>query len=280
MDCTQPTKQDKKARDFLDYVYHIAGLIKAYRQADYDRVNSLATKYLIEAVTEANNKNLKRFLYLSSLAAVGPAEDINGVNEESPCRPVSHYGKSKLKGELIVRQYKDILPVTILRPPPVYGPRDTGLLFFFQITSRGIKPQFCARKYISLLYIDDLVDAIILSAENSRSIGQVYFVANTECYSINSIIDIISKVINNGNVITLRIGDWAVRGFAGLYEGACYLFGLEPSIINNQKAIELSQNYWTCQSEKIKIDIGFKPKSLLEKGIQETADWYLRNKWI
>ncbi|MFH1231635.1 MAG: NAD(P)-dependent oxidoreductase [Planctomycetota bacterium] len=263
----------------VDYIYHLAGVIKAYSAEDYDKGNFGATRYFIEAVDNAKNKNLKRFLHLSSLAAAGPADDTKGISEESYCHPVSDYGKSKLKGENVVSGYKDSLPVTILRPPVVYGPRDSGLLFFFKIISYGIKPQFNPKKHISLIYVKDLVDAMILSAENPQSIGQTYFVANKDSYSINSIVDAISKVVNN-NAVNIRLSDGVIQKVAGVYEGFYYLLGLEPTMINSQKALELSQDYWTCQTKKIKMSIGFQTSVSLEAGVQETADCYLKNKWI
>ncbi len=263
----------------VDYIYHLAGLIKAYRAEDYDRANFLATKYLIESVALANNKNLKRFLYLSSLAAAGPSEDVQGITEETPCRPVSYYGQSKLKGEISVNHYKTSLPITILRPPPVYGPRDSGLLFFFQAASCGIRPQFNHKKHISLIYVKDLVDAVILAAENPRAVGQTYFTANRDCYPINSIIKIISRIVND-KAVTVKLSDGAIRIITGFYEGFCYALGREPSMINSQKVLELSQNYWTCRTEKIKIAISFEASTPVEKGLRETANWYLQNEWI
>lgn len=277
LDLSSPCYNDNALNDVLkevDYIYHLAGIIKAYTPEAYDKGNFWATKYFIEAVDNAKNKNLKRFLHLSSLAAAGPADDAKGISEDSSCHPVSYYGKSKLKGENAVSNYKESLPVTILRPPVVYGPRDSGLLFFFEIISYGIKPQFNFKKHISLIYVKDLVDAIILSAEESRSLGQTYFVANKDSYSINSIIDIISKVINN-NTVTMRLSDGIIQKAAGFYEGFCYLLGLKPSMINSQKALELCQDYWTCQTKKIKTDIGFQASVSLEKGMRETANWYL-----
>jgi nucleoside-diphosphate-sugar epimerase len=263
----------------VDYVYHLAGLIKAYRAEDYDRTNFLATKYLIESVARANNKNLKRFLYLSSLAAAGPAEDAQGITEKTPCHPVSYYGQSKLKGEIAVNHYKASLPITILRPPPVYGPRDSGLLFFFQAASYGIRPQFNQKKHISLIYVKDLVNAIILAAENPCSVGQTYFAANRDYYPINNIIKTINRIVND-NAFTIKLSDSAIRMITVFYESFCYALGREPSMINNQKVLELSQNYWTCRTEKIKIDIGFEASMPLEEGLRETANWYSQNRWI
>jgi len=265
----------------VDYVYHLAGLVKAYSAEEYDRANFLGTKSLLEAVVKSNNKNLKRFLYLSSLAATGPAEDINGVDEESQCRPVSLYGASKLKGEIIANQYKHRIPITIVRPPPVYGPGDAGLFFFFSSLAKGIKPQFTHRKYASLIYVDDLVNAILVAAESDKAVGQTYFAADREPYSVNRIVDIIGKAMNGrSNPVRVRLGDRLISGLAGLYEGFCKVIGEPASIINNQKAIELKQIYWICRTDKIKMDLGFETSVPILEGMEKTARWYIDNRWI
>ncbi|MDI6732943.1 MAG: NAD-dependent epimerase/dehydratase family protein [Planctomycetota bacterium] len=270
----------------VDYIYHLAGLIKAYRLEDYEQSNYLYTKALIDTLLEVSNKNLKRFLHLSTLAVCGPAADIKGVNEESPCNPVSDYGRTKLKSEMVVQGKSNLIPTTILRPPPVYGPYDRGLLLFFKALRRyRLKPKFAREKYVSIIYVKDLVDAIILSAEDKRSCGKTYFVANREPYSINTIIDRIEMALFSNSKVnkksfTLKLSDGLIRKIAGFYERFCLILGLEPSMLNTQKALELSYNYWTCQAEKIKMGVGFEPVTPIEKGLLETSQWYIENGWI
>ena len=77
----------KEAVRGQDYIYHVAGLIKAYSYEAYQKANVQLTADLVESAAEAGGSGLKRFIHLSSLAATGPAPDIAGVDEETDCRP-------------------------------------------------------------------------------------------------------------------------------------------------------------------------------------------------
>jgi nucleoside-diphosphate-sugar epimerase len=123
----------------IDYVFHLAGLTKACSKNDFFCANTEGTENLIKAVAEKNPK-IKRFVYLSSLAAAGPSNNGSPLREDAEPRPVSSYGKSKLEGEKAVLKYKDLIPITILRPSAVYGPRDKDLFVFFKMLKKGIFP--------------------------------------------------------------------------------------------------------------------------------------------
>ena len=111
----------------VDLVFHLAGLTKAPDAATYDRVNAEGTKHLIEACLSAQT-NLGRFVYCSSLAAVGPSSNTTPNTEDVTPQPLTDYGSSKLKGEIVVREYADRLPITIIRPPAVM---DRGMRISF-----------------------------------------------------------------------------------------------------------------------------------------------------
>ena len=180
----------KKAVKSQDFVFHLGGLTKAQNSNDYYKANHLGTKNLVEATLESN-PGIKRFVYVSSQAAVGPGKDITPLNEDSPCNPVTDYGKSKLLGEKAVLSYKDKLPITIIRPSGIYGPRDTEIFIFFKLIKNHIKPLFGFREnYLSLVYVKDLVFGICLTAESKKAIGQTYFIADKNPITISGIIGI------------------------------------------------------------------------------------------
>ena len=130
----------------------------------------------MKAVAE-RNPHVKRFVYVSSLAAAGPCKNGVAVTEDcSPC-PVSDYGRSKLEGEKAVLQYRDLIPVTIVRPPAVYGPRDRDMLVLFKMIKKGVFFDL-GTCYYSLLYVDDLVQGIILCAESKKAEGKIYFLSD------------------------------------------------------------------------------------------------------
>ena len=112
----------------IDLVFHLAGLTQAFNANEYNRANAEATRRLVEACV-AENGNIKRFLYCSSLAACGPSQDGKPVSEDAQPQPLTDYGRSKLHGEIIIREYVHSLPITIIRPPAV-SERAVGETYF------------------------------------------------------------------------------------------------------------------------------------------------------
>ena len=106
----------------INFVYHLAGEIYSKRSRDFYRVNCDGTKNLVEVCLP---ENIDRFIFLSSIASVGPNRE-HGIllNEQSPCRPIDPYGRSKLGAEKLLMNFfkKHGFPIVIVRPPTVYGP--------------------------------------------------------------------------------------------------------------------------------------------------------------
>src|ERR1041385_4347690 len=129
----------KKSGKGVDYIYHVAGLTKAKTREEYFRGNHLATKNLFHAAREAKS-NLKRFVLVSSLAAVGPSLNGSPVDERTAYHPITAYGESKMEAEKECLNAAHSVPMTIARPPAVYGPRDKDVFEFFNTMNKGLQP--------------------------------------------------------------------------------------------------------------------------------------------
>src|SRR5208283_1189048 len=129
------TKALNKAVENVDYIYHVAGLTKAKSRAEYFHGNHIATKNLLDAVLIAN-PNIKRFVHISSQAAVGPSAGGIPINEQTPFHPITAYGESKMEAEKECLGRMNKLPITITRPPAVYGPRDKDVFAFFDTMNK------------------------------------------------------------------------------------------------------------------------------------------------
>ncbi len=256
----------------IDYVFHLAGLTKACSGDDFFCANTKGTENLIQAVAEKNPK-IKRFVYLSSLAAAGPSNNGSPLREDAEPRPVSSYGRSKLEGEKAVLKYKDLIPITILRPSAVYGPRDKDLFVFFKILKKGVFP-YWGKCYYSLLYVDDLVQGIILAAENKKAEGGIYFLSDSKFYTNEEIVKAISSALGT-KAIRLRVPKCIMPLFAYIGERI-----KKQGIINRDKMNELSHSHWICDVKKAREELGFIPKVGIKEGMKWTTDWYRIHRWL
>lgn len=257
----------------IEYVYHLAGLTKAKREEDFFCVNAKGTENLLKTLT-SKAKGIKRFLYLSSLAAAGPSEEGRPIAETKEPKPVSTYGKSKLEGEFITLRYSEYMPVTIIRPPAVYGPRDRDLFIFFKMLRKGFYP-YWGKCYYSMIYVDDLVRGMIQSAENKEAEGKIYFMSDGGIYSNDDIVSEISQVFDS-KIIKFKVP----LSMISLILGLTATLRNRTSIINRDKIREMRYPYWVCDSTRATNELGFKPKVKIKEGIKWTADWYRIHQWL
>ncbi len=269
----------KEAIEGVDIVVHVAGTIAAKDYNGYLKGNRDSTYNLLKAC-ELFNPNINKFLYVSSLTAVGPAKSLSDpVDENTECSPITQYGKSKLEGEKEVLNFKDIFPVTIVRLPAVYGPRDTALVDMFKIVYKGIAPIIGFNdKYLSLLHSDDVAEGIFLAATSNDSSGEIFFISSEEYYSWENLIDCMKKVIGK-KAIKVRIPETLayISGFFSEFIGN--LTGKTP-VFNLEKAKDFVQKYWVCSPKKAMEILGFRQKIKPEVGFKQTFEWYLQNGWI
>ena len=271
-DCTDKDSLKRLSADF-SYVFHLAGLTKTKKEEDFFLTNGKGTENLLK-VLSSGTKALKRFLYMSSLAAVGPSRDAMPLDETATPGPVSLYGKSKLEGERATFNYKDQMPISIVRPPAVYGPRDRDFFLFFKMVKRGFYP-YWGKCYYSLLYVDDLVRGLIAAAESPEAEGKIYFLSDGRIYSNDDIVFEIIQAMDT-KAVRLRIPVSVMELFAKLSERLAQ----GATIINSDKLREIKHSYWTCNSKKAENELGFIPKVTLKEGIKWTADWYKIQKWL
>ena len=262
----------------VDLVFHLAGLTKAPNRDAYDLANAQATKRLIEACLEANGE-LDRFLYCSSLAASGPSPDGEQIFEDTQPHPLTDYGKSKLKGELIASEYANQLPITIIRPPAVYGPRDTDIFLFFRAVKKGIMPLIGnPQRQLSLVYVKDLVNGIYTSAISDRAVGETYFLTDGTVHSWLEVAQTIASELKE-RPFKLKVPFLLLDAVSIFAEIAAKLTR-QTATLNRQKMLDLKQQFWICDSTKAAKQINYHPAYPLEKGIEETARWYSENRWL
>lgn len=262
----------------VDVIYHSAGLTKAKTKEEYFRANAGGTRNLLEAAVQ-HAPGLQRFVHISSQTAAGPSPTATPITEEQSGKPITTYGWSKLRAEEECLAFRDRLPVTIVRPPAVFGPRDKDVFEFFATMQKGLQPVVgFGEKYVSLIHVADLVRGIVMAGESPNSIGGTYFIGSKATYGWLEVGQVTRKILGR-RALTVRIpeaGVYVIAAFAELFSR----FSPKPALINFEKARDMVQNYWTCDSSKARRDFGYEQELSLEEGIRDTIAWCRNEGWL
>ena len=268
----------RKAFKDANYIFHVAGVVKSKTKEGYFKGNVETTRNLLEVALE-NKSTIKRFLVVSSQTVVGPSIRGKIVNELTECNPITTYGRSKLAEEKLVLSFKDKLPITICRAPAVYGERDTEIFIYFQAFNRGLTTTIgLNKKELSLIHVVDLVEGFYLAAMSEKSIGEIYFISSEKFYTWQEINSLTAKILNKKPII-IKVPHSLVYTIASVAQ-LIALFSKQPATLNIEKAKDITQQYWTCDTSKAMRDFGYKQKISIEDGIKRTCDWYKKMKWI
>ncbi len=273
----EPASLTAAMRD-LDAVVHVAGIVKARKPAEFFAVNAQGTKNLLEAAAE---QGVGRFVYVSSLAAVGPSADGMPVSDDAEPRPVTHYGRSKLEAERAVLAAKDKLHVTVVRPPLIYGPRDRETLAFFTSIRNGVLPMTGdGRNTLSVVYVEDCAAAIVRAVSgNGVTSGRTYFVEDGAVYVWRDALAQIESAL--GRRAFVRFG--MPMGVVKVAAAATQLWGKVTNtaqMLTLDKVNELTQQHWVCSSVGARRDLGWEPRVRWEQGVQEAVKWYRAEGWL
>ncbi|MEG8947180.1 NAD-dependent epimerase/dehydratase family protein [Rosettibacter firmus] len=273
--------EKEKLKEILkdaDYLFHIAGIVKAKEPEEYFKGNVETTRTLLEALSEIENK-IKKVVIVSSQTACGPSLDGKPCTEETPEHPITTYGRSKLAEEQLAKSFMNKLPITIVRLPAVYGERDTEIYQVFKVYKMGIMTLVgFDEKKLNLSHVDDVVNGIYLAAISENSKGQTYFIASEKIYSWLEISDAIEKAFGKKAII-IRIPHLIVYTVAAFAEFFA-MFSSKAATFNLEKAKDFVQKEWTCDVSKAKKELGYKQNVSLEEGIRRTVEWYKKMNWL
>lgn len=264
------------ALEDITHVVHCAGCTRARTKQGFFDVNQFGTRNMVEAVNRRGNQ-IRQFIHISSLAVTGPAPRTKPAKEEDPTAPISDYGDSKLAAELEVRD-RCRVPFTVLRPPAVYGPRDSGFFTMFQAVHRHLLPQPSATQFLSLVFGPDLGVAVAGCVDQPAAMGQTYFVASPEIVTGRQMAEEIARQIGHWTVpcplppVLLWPVCLGQEIFARITGRAM--------LLNLQKYAELRAPGWVCDASKLKKEAGIECLTPLQKGVAATLEWYRKNQWL
>ena len=247
-----------------DYVVHSLGLTKCVNPNDFETINYLYTKHLIEALQESGNIPQK-FIFMSSLGA-------------HHSQVHTRYGDSKLKAEKEL-QSQTGFPYIILCPTGVYGPRDKDYFLVLKMLQSGfdIATGFTPQE-LSFVYVKDLAKAALLALESPIS-HQSYDVSDGNSYSDVEYTRMAKEALGKNRVIKLRI-PLIVLYITSLVAEKIAKWRNQPSILNRDKYQIMKQRDWSCSIFSISTDLGYSADYHLKQGLEETVNWYRSNRWL
>jgi len=259
----------------MNWVFHLGAVIKADDWETYYRVNTLGTRNLVEACC-AEDSGMPRLVYVSSIAASGPS--LPGVlkQESDPCAPINFYGESKRLAEEACRKYVGRIPIVIVRPPNILGYGQKDLYRLMRLIHGRILPRLGLReRRTSICFVEDLVDALILTAESDRAPGETYFVTNNEKCSWFEMVDSIAQSLNRTRGV-IHIPYKALVLLAGLSKAVALLTRNSPLV--SRDWIENPRLYdFLYSSAKIQLELGFRPRVKWETGLKEIIERYRKD---
>ncbi|RSJ99690.1 NAD-dependent epimerase/dehydratase family protein [Streptococcus gordonii] len=263
----------------VDTVYHLAGNARPNnfsKLKDYE-VNIEGTRGLLENIRRYS-PSIKKIVIVSSIAATGPSRDGKPLNELSPMRPITTYGESKKIVEEISRDYyiRFKLPITVVRPPMVYGIGDKDWISFFELirdASVQNKKLFLPGKRknkMDFCYVSNLVDGLIAVEVSKDTVGKVYFISDNQSYSMNEIIDAVCAAYDISKPTKYVSYPFSVF-LATILDFLSKIFQREMPI-GKREINWMTKDYWICDISRVREDTNYSSSISLNEGVKKTIE--------
>lgn len=256
-----------------DYIIYNLGATKAVNYLDFKRVNYDYLRSFTEAL-----KDLRlypdRFLYMSSLSALGPGDEQGyaPLTDDMAPAPNTRYGQSKIMAEQFV-EHMSGLPYIIFRPTGVYGPHERDYLMM--IKSIDAHFDFAVgfrRQELTFIYVDDLVDAMF-AALASGVTGRKYIISEGRSYTQREFRSIVARELGRKWVLPVKLPLWAVYAASYVAEKVGRM-RLKASTLNRDKYLIMKQRNWNADTSHAWEDFGFVARVDLREGIRRTVKAY------
>lgn len=274
---TQTLKPELPESGKWDYIIWNLGATKCTNFADFNRINFVYLRNFISAV-DALGIMPERLLFMSSLSALGPADEkgYTPIDSKTIPNPNTRYGLSKIKAETFLETRPDI-PWIIFRPTGVYGPHERDYLMMIKsIDAHWDFGVGYKRQLLTFIYVDDLVGAMF-DAIASGTVHKKYIISEPRAYSQKEFRRMVAKSLGRRFVIPMKLPLWATYA-ASVVAEKWGVATMKPSTLNRDKFKIMKQRNWNCDVSDAIRDFGFKVNYPLEKGIEATVAAYKEEK--
>ncbi len=259
------------------YIVHAAAMTRSKDPEMYRRVNVQYAHNLALAAQDLDY--LKSFVFVSSLAAIGPVDyDSSPILENVPQNPITGYGQSKKAAEAVLLSVEG-LPLTIVRPTAIYGPREKDLLVLLKTILGGIDLYIGTQaQKLSFIHGSDAAKAIILAAIKEFVEIKAYNLTDGQFYSRYAIADILNE-LRGKKAFRMHLPVGLVSLFAGGAELA-YTFSKDYPVLYKERIKEVTAQNWYCDTNELVSTLGFSPEFNLETGLYDAVSWYKKAGWM
>jgi len=261
-----------------EVVFHLAAAFRETGASDalYKSVNVDGTRITVE---ESIRVGARKIVYCSTQGVHGHIDHPPG-DENSPIAPADYYQQTKYEGELVLEEFADAnIEFTTLRPTAIYGPGDPErFVMIYRRAKKGFFPIFgTGQAFYHPVYIDNLVDAFVLSMEQGKGAGEAYIIGDEQYFSIRALVHLVAKSIDaEVSMPTLPIMPLIIAGH--VCEKICKPFGINPPIF--PRRVDWFRQMRAFRIDKAKRDLGYEPSIGIEEGLRRTGVWYIENNYI
>jgi nucleoside-diphosphate-sugar epimerase len=253
----------------INSVIHLAGrahVLKDDPKTATAKFNQTNVDGTVNLARQCQASGVKHLIFLSSIGVMGTTRS-DCLTELSECQPDTAYGRSKLLAEraIVELTQRSQMQHTIIRPPLVYGPKNPGNMErLLKLINRGLPlPLGSVRNQRSFIYVENLVDAIMVCLNHPGALGQTFLVSDSGALSTPDLIRILGTALGKRP----------------------HFFPCPPSFLRligrlsgRSDMIDRLMGSLAIDSQKFRDMLNWQPPFTTAQGLRATADWYLKTR--